>query len=65
MTEFNLDPHDYSLTPLQLMKIRGATPEEINEYRQRQKRKKYKEWGCLSSPLPKKRPTSTKPNKSN
>lgn len=51
MTEFNLDPNEYALTPLQLMKLRGATTEEIKAYEARRKKRKPKEWGALATPI--------------
>lgn len=49
MTEFNLDPNEYAMTPIQLMKLRGASQQEILEYEKRRKRRLSKEWGSLQA----------------
>jgi hypothetical protein len=65
MTDFHLDSNDYSMTPIQLMKIRGATEQEIKQYKALSKKRKQKDWGCLVSVSPQKRSSSTKSKKSN
>lgn len=63
MTELRSDPAEFSYTPLQLMKLRGALPEEIQAYQERQKRRKSKDWGGLVTVAPKPKSSSTSKTK--
>jgi hypothetical protein len=63
MTELRSDPSEFSYTPLQLMKLRGASQEEIRAYEERQKRRKSKDWGGLVTVTPKPKSSSTSKTK--